>query len=119
MITRLLVTALALWVVVRTIPGITFSGPEWQLLMVAMLFGVVNAVLKPILTVLTCPLILLTFGLFTLVVNAVLLMAAASLSRSFGLGFEVAGFWPAFWGGLVLGVTGSLLTVMLTDREGG
>lgn len=118
MILRLAITTLALWVVVKLVPGITYSGPEWQLILVAIVFGLVNAVLKPILTILTCPLILLTFGLFTLVVNALLLMAAASLSRTFGLGLEVAGFWPAFWGGLVMGITGSLLTVVLADREG-
>jgi putative membrane protein len=117
-ILRLLISALTLWVVVRLVPGISYTGPEWQLFLVAIVFGGVNAVLKPILTALTCPLILLTFGLFTLVVNAVLLLIAASLSRSLGLGFEIAGFWPAFWGGLVLGVTGSILTVTLADRKG-
>lgn len=110
---RLLVTALALWVAVRLVPGIDFTGSPLALLGVALVFGAVNAVLKPLLTILTCPLILFTLGLFTLVINAILIMATSSLSQSLGLGFVVAGFWPAFWGGLLIGIAATVLTAML------
>ena len=109
-ILRLLVTALALWVAVEVVPGIQFTGTPVALLGVALVFGAVNAVLKPILTILTCPLILFTLGFFTLVLNAILLMATASLSQSLGLGFVVDGFWPAFWGGLLIGLASTVLT---------
>jgi putative membrane protein len=109
---RLVITALALWVAVSFVSGITFDGPAGALLGVALVFGVVNAFLKPLLTLLTCPLVLLTFGLFTLVLNAVLLLATARLSQGLGLSFEVDGFWPAFWGGLVIGIASSILTAM-------
>lgn len=110
LVLRLLVTALALWISVRLVPGISFTGSALALAGVALVFGAVNAVLKPILTVLTCPLILLTLGLFTLVINAMLLLATASLSQALGLGFAVDGFWPAFWGGLVIGIASTALT---------
>lgn len=110
---RLLVTSLALWVAVALVPGIEFTGTALALVGVALVFGAVNAVLKPILTILTCPLILLTLGFFTLVLNAILLMATSSLSQSLGLGFVVDGFWPAFWGGLLIGIASTVLTAML------
>jgi putative membrane protein len=110
---RLLVTSLALWVAVELVSGITFTGRPLALVGVALVFGVVNAVLKPILTILTCPLILLTLGFFTLVLNAILLLATATLSQSLGLGFTVDGFWPAFWGGLLIGIASTVLTAIL------
>lgn len=117
-VVRLVVTALALWVAVRLVPGISFTGTPLALLGVALVFGATNAVLKPILTVLTCPLILVTLGLFTLVVNAVLLLATARLSQALGLGFVVDGFWPAFWGGLLIGLASVVLLGMTrTARE--
>jgi putative membrane protein len=110
---RLLVTSLALWVAVELVSGIAFTGRPLALVGVALIFGVVNAVLKPILTILTCPLILLTLGFFTLVLNAILLLATATLSQSLGLGFMVDGFWPAFWGGLLIGIASTVLTAIL------
>jgi putative membrane protein len=115
---RLVVTALALWVAVRLVPGISFTGTPLALLGVALVFGATNAVLKPILTILTCPLILVTLGLFTLVVNAVLLLVTARLSQALGLGFVVDGFWPAFWGGLLIGLASVVMLGMTkTARE--
>ena len=116
-IARLLITALALWVAVQLVDGITFSGAPVALLVVALVFGAVNAVLKPILTILTCPLILLTLGLFTLVLNAILLLATARLSQALGIGFAVDGFWAAFWGGLLIGISSTVLVALMRDRE--
>ncbi len=113
---RLLITALALWVAVQLVSGITFTGAPVALIGVALVFGVVNAVLKPLLTILTCPLILLTLGLFTLVLNAILLLATARLSQALGLGFAVDGFWPAFWGGLLIGISSTVLVALTRDR---
>lgn len=121
LVLRLVITALALWVAVRLVPGIDFTGSALALLGVSLVFGAVNAVLKPILTVLTCPLIFLTLGLFTLVLNALLLLATARLSQALGLGFAVDGFWPAFWGGLLIGISSTILTAMTgveRQREG-
>jgi len=108
---RWLVTTLALYLAVLLVPGIAFDGAEggWRLILVALVFGGVNALLRPLLTLLTCPLIVLTFGIFFLVVNALLLMATSWASLKLGLGFTVAGFWPAFWGGLVVSIASTVL----------
>jgi putative membrane protein len=84
---------------------------------VAAVFGVVNSLLRPLLTVLTCPLIVVTLGLFTLVINAVMLMVTGWLSARWDLGFTVAGFWPAFWGGLVVGLVSLMLSLLLPKPE--
>ena len=86
------------------------------MLLVSAVFGVVNATLRPLLTVLTCPLIVLTLGLFTLVLNALMLLVTGWLSESWSLGFTVTGFWPAFWGGLVVGLVSMVLAVVLPGK---
>lgn len=108
---RWLVTTIALYIAVLVVPGISFDETQgaWRLILVALVFGGVNALLRPLLTLLTCPLILLTFGLFFLVVNALLLEATSWASLKLGLGFTVAGFWPAFWGGLVVSIASTIL----------
>lgn len=111
-VVRLLITALALQAAVLVVPGIHWSGEPIALVGVALVFSLVNALLKPLLTILTCPLIVVTFGFFMLVVNALLLLATARVSQSFGLGFAIDGFWPAFWGGLIVGLASTILTTM-------
>ena len=87
---------------------------------VALVFGVVNAFVKPILTLLSLPAVVLTLGFFLLVLNALMLMLTSGLSTTLGLGFHVAGFWPAFWGSIVISVVSTLLSVMLPSppRQG-
>lgn len=109
---RWLVNAVALWLTVLVVPGLTFtSGDVVQVLLVAAVFGLVNAVLRPIITVLSCPLVVLTLGLFILVINALMLMATGWLAGQLGLGFEVSGFWPALIGGLIIGIVSAVLTL--------
>jgi putative membrane protein len=114
-LTRLLVNGAALWVATRLVPGVTFEGDWLSFLGVALVFGVVNAVIRPVLQLLTCPLIILTLGVFALVVNGLMLWLTSSLSGSLGLGFHVAGFWPAFWGALVVSIVSILLSIFVHD----
>jgi putative membrane protein len=109
---RWLINTLALYVAASLMPGIHYEKGPGGLLLVAVIFGIVNSGLRPILTVLTCPLVLLTLGLFTLVINALLLMLTSWLSSQFDLGFRVDGFWAAFWGGLVIGVVSLVLSLV-------
>jgi putative membrane protein len=111
-----ILNAAALWAAAAIVPGLEFSGGIGRLLMVAAVFGVVNSTLRPLLTILTCPLIVLTLGLFTLVINALMLLVTGSLSESLNLGFMVSGFWPAFWGGLVVGLVSMLLAMVLPGK---
>ena len=108
-----LLNAAALWIAAYLLPGLDFTGSITDLLLVAAVFGIVNSLLRPILTVLTCPLIVLTLGLFTLVINAVMLLVTGWLSARWDLGFTVSGFWAAFLGGLVVGFVSLLLSMTL------
>lgn len=110
---RWAINTIAISVAVQLIPGIRFTDGPLQLLAVALVFGVVNAVLRPIVTVLSCPLVLLTLGLFTLVINGLMLMFTARFAEALHLGFQVEGFWPAFWGGLVVGLVSLVLALMV------
>ncbi|HEX5574580.1 MAG TPA: phage holin family protein [Gemmatimonadales bacterium] len=112
-----ILNAAALWAAAALIPGLDFTGGPGKLLLVAAVFGIVNSTLRPLLTILTCPLIVLTLGFFTLVINAVMLMVTGWLSESWNLGFTVSGFWPAFFGGLVVGLVSMILSVGLAPKE--
>jgi putative membrane protein len=109
---RWLINILAIFAAVWLIPGIEFVGPGWQLGVIAAVFGLVNVALRPLLTLLTCPLVILSFGLFGLVINAALLMLTASIARSLGIQFTVDGFWSAFLGGLVVALVGLALNIL-------
>jgi putative membrane protein len=108
--------AAALWAAASIVPGLDFTGGLGRLLLVSAVFGAVNSILRPLLTILTCPLIVLTLGLFTLVINALLLLVTGWLSESWGLGFTVTGFGAAFWGGLVVGLVSMILALVLPGK---
>jgi len=114
---RLLVTAAALWVAERLVPGINYSGSSVGLLGVALVFGFLNAIIRPILYILTCPLMVVTLGLFVFVVNAIMLMLTSSLSGSLGINFHVDGFLPAFLGAIVIGLTSALLNLFVGEKD--
>lgn len=124
LILRWAINAVALWAAVTFVPGI--SGPrDWlSILGLALLFGLINAGLRPLLTVLTCPLIILTLGLGTLLLNTLLFwltsVASQSLSAYFGwtIGFTVDGFWPAFFGALVVSIVSVVLSVFVREDDG-
>lgn len=103
--------AAALWITAFLVPGLAFTGTLLQLLLVAALFGIVNSVVRPILTVLSCPLVVLTLGLFMFVINALMVLLTGWLSEQWNLGFAVSGFWAAFFGGLVVGLVSLVLTL--------
>lgn len=116
LVLRWIVATAALLVAVSIVPGIHFTGEPIELFLVAAVFGLVNALLKPLVTLLTCPLVLLTLGLFGVVINAWMLMATASLAGSIGLGFAVDGFWPAFLGGLIISLVATALSGAVRDQ---
>ncbi|HSJ74794.1 MAG TPA: phage holin family protein [Gemmatimonadales bacterium] len=112
-----ILNAAALWIAAAVVPGLDFTGGPGRLLLVAAVFGVINSTLRPLLTILTCPLIVVTLGLFTLVINALMILATGRLSESWNLGFTVSGFWAAFFGGLVVGLVSVVLSLALTPKE--
>lgn len=114
---RWLISSLAIFAAVEIVPGIEFSGPGWQIGVVAAVFGMLNVLVRPLLLLLTCPLIILTLGLFTAVVNAILLGLTSALADQLNIQFHVYGFWPAFWGGLVISIVSTLLSLLAGDTQ--
>ena len=98
-LTRLLITAFGLWVASAVIPGFEIEG-FWNLILAALLFGIVNAVVRPVMVILTLPLTILTLGLFLLVVNGAMLGLVAWMMKD----FHIAGLFPAILGSIVMSV---------------
>lgn len=118
-IMRWAINAVALYVAIGTgwIDGITPQSTQWwAILGLALVFSVINGLLRPLAKFLTCPIIFFTLGLFTLVINAGLFWLTGWVGQAFNIGFSVSGFWPAFWGGLVVGLVSMLLTILLRDE---
>jgi putative membrane protein len=114
---RWLISTLAIFAAVQLVPGIAFVGPGWELGLIAMIFGLVNILLRPILTLLTCPLVILSLGFFGLLINAALLWLTSQIAVSLGFRFEIDGFWPAFWGGLVISIVTTILSILAGERS--
>ena len=114
---HLLITAASLWVATRLVDGISFTGTVPTLFGVALVFGVLNAVLRPILKFLTFPFLILTLGLFTFVLNAVMLWITVAASESLGWGFHVNGFKAAFIGALVVSIVSFALSLFAGSSD--
>ncbi|MEU1713868.1 MULTISPECIES: phage holin family protein [Nocardiopsis] len=120
LIIRVIVNALALWAAVLLIDGIEVTAQDTvgQILVylaVGAIFGVVNAVIKPIVKTVGCLFYALTLGLIGLLVNALLLMLTNWIAGLFDLPFHIDGFWPAFWGAIVVTIVSWLLSMFLPD----
>jgi putative membrane protein len=116
-VVRLLVNAAALWVATRVVPGVTYSGELVPFLGVALVFGIVNAFIRPVAKLLALPLIILTLGLFALIVNGLMLWLTSSLSETLGLGFHVSGFWAALFGSLIVSIVSTILWMFVRDES--
>lgn len=116
-ILRLLINAAALYVATRFVDGISFTGTPAALIGVALVFGIVNTLVKPIIQFFSFPFIIVTLGLFLLVINAVMLMVTSGLSRSLGLGFSVRGFGAALIGSVVVSITSLVLGQFLASDK--
>jgi putative membrane protein len=120
---RVVITAVALFVATALVPGIELlAGSGWSkagtLVVVALIFGLVNAVLKPVVKAIGCLFYLLTLGLIAFVVNALLLWLTSWVAGQLSLPFHITGFWPAFWGAIIVAVVGWVLNVALDqDRR--
>ncbi|MBK7092489.1 MAG: phage holin family protein [bacterium] len=110
---RLIINAIALWAAATWIEGIHFEGTPWQMVLVALIFGIVNAIIKPIVKFFTFPFIILTLGLLTLVINALMLMLTAAMTPI----LRVDGFWPAFLGSIVISLVSMILSWILDKKN--
>jgi len=117
---RWAIGALSLFAAAWIVPGIRVDDSRGWVAYAAMaiILSLVNALIRPLLKLLTCPLILVTLGLFTLVVNAISLLIASSIANNlFGVGFYVDGFWPAFWGAIIVSVISVVLNTFVSDDD--
>ncbi|MCV7346495.1 phage holin family protein [Mycolicibacterium rhodesiae] len=122
---RAAVTGLALWVVTLIVPGISFVGGDTTLqragiiLVVAIVFGVVNAIIKPVVQILSIPLYILTLGLFHIVINALMLWITAWITdHTTHWGLQIDQFWwTAIWAAIVLSIVGWLFSLPLRDAD--
>ena len=106
---RIIINMVAIVITAMLIPGIAVNDQLMPLFVVALIFGIVNALVKPILTLLTCPAVVLTLGLFLLVINGIVLQLTAYFS---GGRLTVDGFWPAFLGGIIIAFVNMVLEGM-------
>ena len=120
-ILRLCINAIALYLAALLLPGIALNGEPVSILWLALIFGLVNALLRPLISILTCPLIILTLGLFTLVINTVLFWLTSVIGQSLGIMLSISDpiWWNAFLGGLVVSVVSVVLTLILKDELSG
>ncbi|GGP39771.1 MULTISPECIES: phage holin family protein [Streptomyces] len=110
--------AVAIWLIGNiTLEGGSTGRKALTLILVALIFGVVNSVVKPVVQLLTFPLFILTLGLITLVVNALMLLLTSWLADVVDLSFHVEGFWTAVLGGLIISVVSWALNVVLPDEN--
>lgn len=122
MVMRFLFSAAALAFATWVVPGIRMTGTEPQnsllgILAVAIIFGIVNSLVKPLFAVATAPLLLLTLGIFLLVINALMLWLTSWVAEQLHLGWHVDGFWSAFWGALIVSVVSFILNSSFLSKS--
>ncbi|MEV4417705.1 phage holin family protein [Catellatospora sp. NPDC049609] len=117
---RWVINAVALWITTLIVSGIEITAATTlrsilTLIVVALIFGLVNAVLKPVIHLFGCVFYVITLGLFALLVNALLFLLVDWLASVLKLPFEIDGFWPAFWGAIVMGIVSWALSLLVPD----
>lgn len=127
LVLRLVITAAALLIAIAVVNGVDLVGvapgelPSAQtlinLLIVAVIFGLVNAIVRPILKGMTCAITVFTLGLFIFVINALMLLLTSFIAQQFDIGFTVDGFVPALLGSIVISVVSVMLSIFIPDKE--
>lgn len=112
---RVVINALAIWVATLIVPGLTLTGSVWGWLVVAIVFGLVNALIRPIVKLLTLPINLVTLGLFSLVINALMLMLTAWLTKALVIEGALLGFIPALLGSIIISIVSTVLSWFTRD----
>lgn len=113
---RWAINAVALYVAVLVVPGIDLRGSWTGILWLALIIGLLNALVRPLLKFLTCPLIILTLGLFTVVINTAMLLLTSRIAQGLGIGLTVDGFWTAVLGSLVISIVSIVMSVIFRDE---
>jgi putative membrane protein len=118
LILRLLINAAALWATARFVNGISYTGTWQGLIGLALVFGVVNTFIRPVLRFFSFPITIITLGLFALVINALMLLLTASIASRLDIGFAVHGFVPALLGAICISILSTVLgAVLISDGD--
>lgn len=116
-IIRWAINAVALYAAIELVQGVEAQSTDWgAILGLALIFGLINALISPLLKLLTCPLIILTLGLFTLLINTFIFYLAGQIGAWFGIGFDVSSFGAAFLGGLITSIVSIVLSLLFKDE---
>jgi len=113
---RWAINAIALYVAVTFVPGIHQQGSWTGLLWLALILGLLNALVRPIVKLLSLPFLILTLGLFTIIINTFMLLLTSWVGQAFNLGLTVDGFWPALLGSIVISIVSVVLSLILRDE---
>ncbi len=114
---RLAINIIAILIAVTIVPGIDLEGPWWGLAAVALLFGLINTAIRPLVMLLTLPFLILTLGFFMLVINALMLYLTSWLAGGFGITLSIAGLGSAVLGALVINIVSVLLGILSGDSR--
>ena len=120
---RVLINGVAIWLATLILPGLAIVGGDggWQtvgiILLIALVFGIVNAIVKPIVAFISIPLYILTLGLFTIIVNALMLMLTAWITEATSWGLRIDNFGVACWGAIIISIVSLVLSVLTPDHR--
>ncbi len=114
-LTRTVISGFGLLIAIGLVRGLRFDGSAVQFIILALIFGLVNAVIRPILALLSCPLVLLTLGLFILIINALMLLITQGLAHVVGIQFVVADFGAALLGAIVISIVSLIANMLVRD----
>jgi len=113
-----LINTIAILLAIKFVPGIVYAGEWWGILVVGLIFGLINTFIRPFIKLFALPLLILSLGLFTFIINAMMLSLTSLLSDKFHLGFHVEGFTAAFFGALVISIASMVLSCLIpSDNE--
>jgi len=118
-IIRWAITAVAIFLTTWLLPGFNVEGTNGfiAVIVAALVLGLVNAIIRPILVFLSCGCVIATLGLFMLVINALTLLLSSWICQSLGIGFYIDGFWPALWGSIIISIISFVLSMILIDDK--
>jgi len=117
MFIKWIINTIAIILAIKFVPGIVYSGGWGGILVVGLIFGLVNTFIRPFVKLLSLPLLILSLGLFSFVINALMLLLTSLISAEFSLGFHVTGFKAAFWGALVISLVSMVLSCLAPSEE--
>jgi len=117
MLIKWIINTIAIILAIKFVPGIVYSGGWGGILAVGLIFGLVNTFIRPFVKLLALPLLILSLGLFSFVINALMLLLTSLISAEFSLGFHVTGFKAAFWGALVISLVSMVLSCLAPSEE--